>query len=124
MSWKCMDAISLTQHSFALKAKHNPEHRFKNLYHLICRQDWIEHALSAVLSNEGARTAGIDRVTRHSFKEANYRADFVQELRAELKSRFYQPMPAHRRWIPKPKGGQRPLGICVIRPILTSTRST
>jgi RNA-directed DNA polymerase len=110
-----MDAISLTQHSFALKAKHHPEHRFRDLYHLICRQEWIEYALSAVLANEGARTAGVDGVTRKDFQDPTYRADFIKELRAELKSRAYQPTPARRKWIPKPKGGQRPLGICIIR---------
>ena len=101
-----MDAIRLTQHSFALKAKHKPGHRFGDLYHLICRQDWIEHALGTVLVNEGARTAGIDGVTRKHFKDPAFRADFVKELRAELKSQTYQPTPALRRWIPKPKGGQ------------------
>lgn len=110
-----MDAISLTQHSFALKAKYNPEHRFGDLYHLICRQDWIEHALGAVLANEGARTAGIDGITREHFRDPTYRADFVEDLRAELKSRAYQPTPARRQWIPKRKVGQRPLGICIIR---------
>jgi RNA-directed DNA polymerase len=115
MSWRCMDAISLTQHSFALKAKHHPEHRFRDLYHLICRQEWIEYALSAVLANEGARTAGVDGVTRKDFQDPTYRAEFIKELGAELKSRAFQPTPARRKWIPKPKGGQRPLGICIIR---------
>lgn len=110
-----MDAISLTQHSFALKAKHNPEHRYKDLYHIICRQGWIEYALSEVLTNKGARTAGVDGVTRKDFADVTYYADFVNDLQARLKSRAYQPTPAHRKWIPKPKGGQRPLGICIIR---------
>jgi RNA-directed DNA polymerase len=110
-----MDAISLTQHSFALKAKHDPGHRFKDLYHIICRKAWIEYALSAVLANEGARTAGVDGVTRKHFKDPTYRADFVNDLWAELKSRAYWPTPARRQWIPKSRGGQRPLGICIIR---------
>ena len=110
-----MDAINLTQHSFALKAKHNPDHRFKDLYHLICRETWIETALDKVLSNSGARTAGVDGVTRKNFQDPTYRYDFIIELRAELKSRAYQPTPARRHWIPKAKGGQRPLGICIIR---------
>jgi len=110
-----MDAIKLTQYSFALKAKHNPEHRFRDLYHLICRQEWIEQALNAVLANRGAQTAGVDGVTRKDFQEATYRLEFVTELQAELKNRAYQPAPARRKWIAKPKGGQRPLGICIIR---------
>jgi RNA-directed DNA polymerase len=115
MSWRRMDAISLTQHSFALKANYNPGHRFRDLYHLVCRQEWIEYALSAVLANEGAQTAGVDGVTRKDFQDPTYRADFIKDLQAELKSRAYQPTPARRQWIPKPKGGQRPLGICIIR---------
>lgn len=110
-----MNEISLTQHSFALKAKYHPEHRFRNLYHLICRPDWIGYALSVVLTNKGARTAGVDGVTRKQFQDDEYRTSFAKELELELKSRAYQPTPARRRWISKSKGGQRPLGICTIR---------
>jgi group II intron reverse transcriptase/maturase len=110
-----MNAINLTQHSFALKAKYNPEHRFKNLYHLICRPDWIEYALNVVLANQGARTAGVDGITRKQFREDGYRHSYIHELRQELMSKTYQPAPAWRRWIPKSHGGQRPLGICTIR---------
>jgi RNA-directed DNA polymerase len=110
-----MDAINRTQHSFALKAKHNPEHRFKDLYHLICREEWIEYALEAVLANQGSRTSGIDGISRKQFQDADYLDNFVEELRQELKDKTYQPTPARRQWIPKPKGGERPLGICTIR---------
>jgi RNA-directed DNA polymerase len=110
-----MDAINLTQHSFALKAKYKPEHRFQDLYHLICRTAWIEYALSSVLLNQGARTAGIDGVTRKQFQDETYRSDFIRELREELRSKNYRPSPAQRQWISKPKGGKRPLGICIIR---------
>jgi group II intron reverse transcriptase/maturase len=110
-----MDAINLTQHNFALKAKYRPEHRFKDLYHLICRPAWIEYALQNVLRNQGARTAGIDGVTRKQFQDKTDWANFTRELREELESKAYQPTPARRQWIPKPKGGQRPLGICIIR---------
>jgi RNA-directed DNA polymerase len=115
MFWRCMNAINLTQHSFALKAKYHPEHRFRNLYHLICRQDWIEYALKAVLANEGAHTAGVDEISKRDLQDEGDRALFVQELKLELKSKAYQPNPARRQWIPKPYGGQRPLGICTIR---------
>jgi RNA-directed DNA polymerase len=110
-----MDAINLTQHSFALKAKYKPEHRFQDLYHLICRTAWIEYALSSVLLNQGARTAGIDGVTRKQFQDETYRSDFIRELREELRSKNYRPSPAQRQWISKPKGGKRPLGIGIIR---------
>jgi retron-type reverse transcriptase len=109
MFWRRMNAINLTQHSFALKAKYNPEHRFKNLYHLICRPDWIAYALNAVLANQGARTAGVDGISRKQFQEDGYRSKYIHDLRQELRSKVYQPAPAWRQWIPKPHGGQRPL---------------
>jgi len=54
-----MDDIRLTQQSFARKALAEPQHRFDDLYHLICRRDWIAMALGHVLSNKGSRTAGV-----------------------------------------------------------------
>jgi hypothetical protein len=41
-----MDDITKTQRSFALKALHNPEHRFTDVYHLICREDGYQSVLS------------------------------------------------------------------------------
>src|SRR6266699_4014828 len=59
-----MSDIIKTQRSLALKAKHNPTHQFDHLYRRICQQEWIQQALNLVLSNQGARTAGIDGVTK------------------------------------------------------------
>jgi retron-type reverse transcriptase len=62
------ERILKTQQSFARKAQTNQAHRFEDLYHLICRQDWISTALDHVLSNEGSRTAGVDGVSRNDLK--------------------------------------------------------
>jgi hypothetical protein len=59
-----MDDIRKTQESFARKAQMQPEHRFGDLYHLICREDWIRYALEKVLSNPGSRTAGVDKISK------------------------------------------------------------
>src|SRR5215467_4546787 len=56
---RCMSDIIKTQRSLALKAKHHPTHQFDHLYRLICQEEWILQALTAVLSNQGAKTAGI-----------------------------------------------------------------
>jgi len=45
-----------------VKALHNPAHTFDHLYRFICQEEWIQTATAAVLSNQGARTAGIDGV--------------------------------------------------------------
>lgn len=110
-----MDDIQLTQHSFAVKALNQPQHRFTDLYHLICRNDWIEYALDAVLENVGSRTAGVDGITRKQFAKEKFRAEFVTQLRSDLKANTYRSFPARRHWIPKPSGGQRGLGIPTLR---------
>jgi hypothetical protein len=49
-----MDDLTKTQRSFARKALHQPKHRFTDLYHLICLEEWIATALHAVLANTGS----------------------------------------------------------------------
>jgi RNA-directed DNA polymerase len=111
-----MSDILKTQRSFARKAQACKEHRFEDLYHLICRMDWIEEALGHVLSNTGARTAGIDGISKADLKTEEARMAFIKALQADLKSGGYQPMPVKRVWIPKPgKKEKRGLGIPTIR---------
>ncbi len=59
-----MSDIIKTQRSLARKATHHRTHQFEDLYRLICQEEWIRTALNHVLSNQGARTAGIDGVTK------------------------------------------------------------
>jgi RNA-directed DNA polymerase len=110
-----MDDIRKTQQSFARKALAQPEHRFSELYHLMCQEDWIEVALEAALSNTGSRTPGVDGITKKDFEDETFRRTFVEELRSDLKSGAFQPYPARRAWIPKSNGKQRPLGILTMR---------
>jgi len=68
-------------------------------------------AWRAVRRNHGA--AGIDGVTIERFErdlEAN-----LQGLRSDMRAGRYRHQPLRRVWIPKPQGGQRPLGIPTIR---------
>ena len=109
--------IRIAQSSFAKKAQAQPDFRFNNLYFLICREDWIAQALERVLSNQGARTAGIDGITKDDLKTQKARQEFVTQLRQELKAKTYQPSPVKRVWIPKPgkRDEKRPLGIPTIK---------
>jgi RNA-directed DNA polymerase len=57
-----MNDILKTQQSFARKATAHPEHRFEDLYHLVCRTEWLTQALRHVLANKGAKTPGVDGI--------------------------------------------------------------
>jgi group II intron reverse transcriptase/maturase len=110
-----MSDIIKTQRSLAKKALYEPEHQFNHLYRLICREDWIQEALAAVLSHQGARTAGIDGVTKKTFSSQEFYLTFIRQLQQELRQGTFQPVPARRAYIPKANGKQRPLGISTVK---------
>jgi group II intron reverse transcriptase/maturase len=110
-----MNDICKTQQSFARKAQAQPEHRFEDLYHLICQEEWLRAALEAVLHNTGSQTAGIDGINRQNLQEQTTQNKFIHELQSELKARTYQPQPVRRHWIPKANGKLRPLGIPTLK---------
>lgn len=110
-----MSDIIKTQHSLAKKALYQPEHQFDHLYRLICREDWIQAALAAVLSHQGARTAGIDGVTKKAFDSPEFYIAFLRQLQEELRQGTFRPVPVRRVYIPKANGKQRPLGISTVK---------
>ncbi|MFQ4140594.1 reverse transcriptase domain-containing protein [Chlorogloeopsis sp. ULAP02] len=110
-----MSDIIKTQRSLATKAKHNPQHQFDHLYRVICREDWIGAALKSALSNKGAKTAGIDGVTKKELNSETAKAEFVSELQSELRSSQFKPKPVRRVYIPKANGKRRPLGIATLK---------
>ncbi|MEM9553449.1 MAG: group II intron reverse transcriptase/maturase [Acidobacteriota bacterium] len=71
----------------------------------------LKAAFARSRRNRGA--AGVDHVTIERFES---RLDLeVEALRRSLRARTYRPQKILRRWIPKPGGGQRPLGIPTVR---------
>jgi RNA-directed DNA polymerase len=110
-----MSDIIKTQRSLAIKATHNPTHQFDHLYRIICQEEWLRTALEQVLSNQGARTAGIDGVTKKAFASQEARTAFIGGLREELREKRFQPAPVRRLYIPKSNGKRRPLGIATLK---------
>jgi RNA-directed DNA polymerase len=111
-----MNDILKTQRSFARKAEVHKEHRFEDLYHLICRKDWLWTALQHVLSNKGAKTPGVDGISKEDLKTEEQQTEFIESLRNDLKTGTYEPMPVKRQWIDKPgKDEKRGLGVPTIR---------
>ena len=116
MNQSLTNDVHKIQKSFARKALAKPEHRFQDLWHILCREDWIRSALTKTLANDGSRTAGIDGISKNDLKGEGDQAIFIENLRTELKNGNYKPTPVKRTWIPKPgKNEKRPLGIPTIK---------
>jgi RNA-directed DNA polymerase len=97
------------------KTEHDPEQRFTALYGLLLWEPWMEVALQRVLSNTGAKTPGVDGVTRERLEKLEDQNALLDELRTQLREGTYRPQPVRRVYIAKSNGGQRPLGIPTIR---------
>jgi RNA-directed DNA polymerase len=91
------------------------ERRFDDLYNLVCDPAFLLVGWLRVRANKGARTAGVDGQTARYIEAVRGVEEFLSELRADLKARTFQPLPARRRAIPKAGGKVRYLGIATIR---------
>jgi RNA-directed DNA polymerase len=118
MSLETPTKIRSLQRKLYCKAKAEPEFRFYLLYDKICRQDILEHAYALCRANAGA--PGVDGETFATIEAAG-RAEWLVGLREELAAKTYRPAPVRRVMIPKPGGGERPLGIPTIRDRVAQT---
>ncbi|MGQ0678274.1 MAG: group II intron reverse transcriptase/maturase [Actinomycetota bacterium] len=93
-------------------AKQSPRRRFHALYDRISRTDVLEEAWRRVRKNKGA--AGVDGITLAEVEDYGV-ARMISELQTDLQQGKYRPSPVLRRYIPKPDGGKRPLGIPTVK---------
>jgi len=95
------------------KAKAEPSWRFWGLFVHVCKRETLREAYALAKKNDGA--PGVDGVTFAAIEESG--ADvFLDQIRDELVSRRYVPMPNRRKEIPKDGGRKvRVLGIPSIR---------
>ncbi len=118
MSLETPDKIRNLQRKLYCKAKAEPAFRFYLLYDKICREDILRHAYALARSNAGA--PGVDGMTFKQIDASGVEA-WLAGLREELVSKTYRPDPVRRVTIPKPGGGERPLGIPTIRDRVVQT---
>src|ERR1700751_2616953 len=112
MSLATPEKIRILQRKLYRKAKTEPAFRFYLLYDKIYREDIFRHAYAVARANAGA--PGTDGMTCAAI-EASGLESWLAGLREELISKRYRPDPVRQVMIPKPGGGERPLGIPTIR---------
>lgn len=101
------------QHKLATWTSTDKTRRVNRLLRLISHPMWLTHAASITLSSSGAKTAGVDGITKTHLQDKL--DSYLDDIRHDLLSGNYQPMPARRIYIPKANGKQRPLGIPTLR---------
>jgi RNA-directed DNA polymerase len=112
VSLETPEKIRNLQTKLYAKAKAEPAYRFYLLYDKVYREDILAHAYRLARSNGGA--PGVDKVRFEDIEKSGL-AEWLAGLREELRTERYRPQPVRRVMIPKPGGGERPLGIPTIR---------
>ncbi|MEU9763500.1 group II intron reverse transcriptase/maturase [Streptomyces sp. NPDC047987] len=95
-------------------ARADPDRRFGDVFNLICDRSTLLVAWERVSGNRGARTAGVDAVTRHHVEDHGV-IPFLEELRSSLKDGSFTALPVKQAVIPKKGGKVRHLGIPTLR---------
>src|SRR5271166_6513862 len=118
MSLETPEKIRNLQRKLYCKAKAEPAFRFYILYDKICREDVLWHAYALARANAGA--PGVDGTTFEQIDASGVEA-WLAGLREDLVTKTYRADPVRRATIPKPGGGERPLGIPTIRDRVVQT---
>ena len=100
------------------KAKQEPAYRFYALYDKVYRTDILAHAYA--LSKHRGGAPGVDGVTFADIQATGVER-WLAAVEEALRTQTYRPQPVRRVLIPKPGGGERPLGIPTIRDRVVQT---
>jgi RNA-directed DNA polymerase len=118
MSLQTPGSIRTLQRKLYDKAKKEPAFRFYILYDKVWRTDILSHAYALARANKGA--PGVDGIAFDQIEAAGVE-DWLSRLGEEIRTKTYRCQPVRRVMIPKPGGGERPLGIPTIRDRVVQT---
>jgi RNA-directed DNA polymerase len=108
-------AVLRMQNKLHCWARADAGRRFADLYNLVADPSFLVTAWMRVRENTGAKTAGIDRATVRSIENsAAGTCGLLEELREQVKTRSFVPVPVRQVEIPKGRGKVRKLGIPTI----------
>ena len=100
-------------------AKDDPRRRFHSLYDKVASERVLREAWFQVRKNGGR--GGVDGKELREYEEPESVEKLITEIRGELLQESYNPKPVLRVMIPKPDGGERPLGIPTIKDRVVQT---
>jgi len=118
MSLSTPGSVQKLQKALHDKAKGSPSYRFYALYDKVYRKDVLALAYERCQANRGA--AGVDGQEFDDIEKYGV-GRWLDELARELGRGTYRPQPVRRVMIPKPGGGERPLGIPAIKDRVAET---
>jgi len=109
-SWSRVSEMQAKLHRWAAADR---SRRFGDLFNFVHDPATLIVAFDRVAGNTGARTPGVDGLTVASVEEHIGVPGFLDDLRAQLKTGMFRPLPVRERRIPKPGGSGkvRSLGI-------------
>jgi RNA-directed DNA polymerase len=109
-SWSRVAGMQAKLHRWAAA---DPGRRFDDLFNFVHDPATLIVAFDRVSGNRGANTPGVDGMTVALVEERTGVPGFLDDLRAQLKSGTFGPLPVRERKIPKPGGSGklRKLGI-------------
>ena len=112
-AWSWVSEMQAKLHRWAAA---DPGRRFDDLFNLVHDPATLVMAFDRVAGNRGANTPGVDGLRAADVEERIGVRGFVEDLRAQLKTGTFRPMPVRERKIPKPGGSGkvRSLGITTV----------